>query len=307
MNLITGTSHPQFASILAQRLNLPLIQPFIKKFSDGNTFVRLPRDLSLAPNVFLQTIAGAKANDYFMELLFLLNAAHYARNPHNLVLLPFFSYGKSDKLDGPGTSLRSQVCAQCLEATNAHSLLTLDLHSSKVLDFFTIPVTNLTPHALFLEFLRTQALINPIIVSPDQGYQLSAQKYAQMLNCPFALGQKTRLDDQENIDKITLQGDFTNKTAIIVDDYTTSGNTILYLAHLLQKRKVKKIIACVTHCLLNSTALKQLCQSPLDLIITTNSVPPAADYHPSSKLIILDCTKLFATALIAALPQAPTD
>ncbi len=306
MNIIPGTSHPQFASTLAQKLNYNFSPPFIKKFSDGNTFVRLAHNLT-STNYILQTIAGKKANDHFMELLFLLNAAKLSTSQHHHVIMPFFSYAKSDKLDGPGTSLRSQVCAQCLQVAGANSIITLDLHSPKVLDFFTIPITNLAPHPLFLSYLRTQnELIDPIIVSPDQGYQLSAQKYAQELDCPFAIGQKSRLDDQENIDKIIIDGDFAHKTAIIVDDYTTSGNTILYLAQLLKKRKAKKIIACITHCLLDSSALLKIKRSPLDLIITTNSVfRSTISPTLAPKIITLDCSDLFATAITATPTHSP--
>ena len=306
MNIIPGSSHPQFASILAQKLNYDFSPPFIKKFSDGNTFVRLASN-SASTNFILQTIAGEKANDHFMELLFLLNAAQFSPNHQNHIIMPFFSYAKSDKLDGPGTSLRSQVCAQCLQVTGANSIITLDLHSPKVLDFFTIPITNLAPHSLFLSYLQTQdELIDPIIVSPDQGYQLSAQKYAQELNCPFAIGQKSRLDDQENIDKIIIEGDFAHKTVIIVDDYTTSGNTILYLAQLLKKRKAKKIIACITHCLLDNSALLKIKRSPLDLIITTNSVfRPAISPALTPKIITLDCSELFAAAITATPVHSP--
>ena len=58
----------------------------------------------------------------------------------------------------------------------------------------------------------------------------------------------------------------------MVDDFTTSGNTLQYLSKILHRQGAREIMVVVTHCLLNQTALKKLLAAPIDKLITTNSL-----------------------------------
>ena len=270
--LFFGSSHVLLGSKIAQQLNVPLSPMVSKYFSDGNLYVHLTH-IHPQQNVLIQSLGLTAVNNHFLELLFMLDALRRAGSNQNIVVLPYFSYAKADRLEHSGTSLRSQVCATCLQQMGAGKIITLDLHSPHVATYFKIPVINLSPVNFFYKKLRSQlAGKNLVVVSPDQGYHQRACEYGQLFSCPVYSGQKKRRDNNEHIAQITLKGDFENKTVLVVDDFTTSGNTLQYLSKILHRQGAREIMVVVTHCLLNQTALKKLLAAPIDKLITTNSL-----------------------------------
>jgi ribose-phosphate pyrophosphokinase len=295
----SGTANLTLAQAVAQNLKITPTPLLSKRFSDGNLYVQFSDSVKDQSCVVLQSLGLQNVNDDFMELLFILDALKRAQSRERLVVLPYFSYAKADRLEHPGTSLRAQVCAQCLQQAGATKLLALDLHSPKIAEYFQIPVINLSPVPFFIQHLKSLALTNPIFVSPDQGYQATAQNYGLALGCPAVAGKKTRRDDQEHVADIKLKGDFADKTAIIVDDFTTSGNTLIFLVNRLRELGAKQIIVCVTHYLPNLEASTRLLNCGLDQLITTNSLINS-DLTPSHpKVTQLDIAPLLATAIAA--------
>jgi len=86
------------------------------------------------------------------------------------------------------------------------------------------------------------------------------------------------------------------KNALIVDDFTISGGTLINLAGELKNRGVKKIFACLSHVLLNEKGVANLENSEIEKLISTDSV-----YNPhllsSRKIRIISVAPLFAEAI----------
>jgi len=61
--------------------------------------------------------------------------------------------------------------ADLITTAGPNRLLFLDLHADQIQGFFNIPVDNLLPDTLFLEYMRSKKLdsSNAVIVSPDVG------------------------------------------------------------------------------------------------------------------------------------------
>jgi ribose-phosphate pyrophosphokinase len=305
--IFSGTANIDLATRVSAILKTPLSPVLSKRFSDGNIYVRLGEELNEQKTVFMQTLGLKGVNNYLVELVFMLDGAKRAGAREQVVVLPYFSYGKADRIEDAGTSLRSAVCAQMLEQAGASKVIILDVHAEKTLAYFNVPAINLSPVPLFVAYLQKLNLGTGVgVVSPDQGYLATAKNYALALGGESFGGHKTRRDDLEYVADITIKGDFEGKNLVVVDDFTTSGNTLLYLVELLKNRGAKRIIVAVTHCLLSSIAFERVMNAPLDALITTNSVVNSGINLNHPKLTVLDCAPVLAAAIKTALRGAQT-
>ena len=73
-------------------------------------------------------------------------------------------------------------------------------------------------------------------------------------------------------------GDIRGKTVLLVDDLTETAGTLTEAAALLHKKGAKRVLACVSHAILNDLAIQRLRKSNIDELITTDTVlRPAID------------------------------
>jgi len=73
-------------------------------------------------------------------------------------------------------------------------------------------------------------------------------------------------------------GEIRGKNILLVDDLTETAGTLTSAAALLKKKGAKKILACVSHAILNNVGIERLRKSAIDELITTDTVQrPAID------------------------------
>ena len=114
---------------------------------------------------------------------------------------------------------------------------------------------------------------------------------------PTVIGDKSRTDHSENACIMEIIGDVNGKNAVIVDDFSISGGTLINLAHRLKELGARKIIACISHMLLNEKGTQRIDESTIDLLVSTDSIHNlnANLYH---KVRIISAAPLFAEAVL---------
>jgi ribose-phosphate pyrophosphokinase len=265
------------------------------RFSEGNTFVKVEEKVRDKDVYIVQTI-GLHPNDEFMELIFWIDAFKRASASSVTAILPFFSYAKGDKKDEPRVSIRARVCADCLEVTGVDRIITMDLHSPQIQGFFKKPVDHLYGMGILCDHIRSMRIDNLVVVSPDIGFAKNARNYANKLGVSVAIGDKTRAAHDEKAEVLEIIGDVSGKNAVIVDDFTISCGTLIDTARALRENGARRIIACVTHDLLSKNGLKCLEDSPIEELITTDTVDnPIVRDHP--KITVVSAARLFAQAV----------
>lgn len=296
MKIFSGSSAADFTAKICNHLGIPAGASDVFTFSEGNTFVRINEPVR-GKDVYLVQSIGLKPNDELVELLFWMDAFKRASAKSVTAIIPYFGYGKGDKKDEPRVSIRARVCAECIELAGADRVITMDLHSPQIQGFFKKPADNLQSKLLLCEFIKSLKLENYVIVSPDAGYAKQARAFSRYLGVPTAIGDKTRTDHSENAHILEVIGDVKGKNAVIVDDFTISGGTLINLAHSLKELGVHKTIACVSHMLLNEKGVRRIDESDIDMLVSTDSI-----YNPdasaSRKVRIISAAPLFAEAVL---------
>ena len=271
ISIFAGSAGQDFAKRMCDYLGMELGKSSVIKFSDGNVFVRADESVR-DRTVYLVQPIGFKPNDEFAEILFWLDAFKRASAASVILVMPYFGYAKGDKKDEPRVSIRARVCAECMELAGADRIMVMDLHSSQVQGFFKKPMDHLYAMPLLVEYIKTLNLDNTVVVSPDAGYAKQARRFGAALDLPVAIGDKQRTDHTENAEVLDIIGDVEGKNALIVDDFSISGGTLVNLAKNLKGRGVKKIIAALSHNILSVDGVKKIENSPIDLVISTDTV-----------------------------------
>ncbi len=295
IKIYAGSSGQAFAERICSYIGVELGDSQTLTFSDGNTFVRVGETVR-DKDVYLVQSIGMQPNDDFVEILFWMDAFKRASAHSVTAIMPYFSYAKGDKKDEPRVSIRARVCAESIELAGADRVVTMDLHSPQIQGFFKKPVDHLFAQPVLCAKIQNLGLDNLVVVSPDAGFVKDARKYATSLKAPVAIGDKARRNHDEHAEILEIIGEVNGKNVMIVDDFSISGGTLIELAKGLKERGAKRIIACISHILLNQKGIDRINKSEIEMLISTDSVENPY-VGASDKIQIISVAPLFAEAI----------
>ncbi len=293
--VFAGSAGRPLAEKICEHLGIRVRASEVLRFSEGNLFVRILENVR-GRRVYLVQSTSYPANDNFMELLFWIDAFKRASAESVTAIVPYFSYAKGDKKDEPRVSIRARVCADAIEAAGADRLVTMDLHAPQIQGFFKIPVDDLYALPALCERVRQLELPEPVVVAPDAGFVKKARKYADYLGTSLAIGDKVREGHDERAKIIDIIGDVAGRTALIVDDFTLTGGTLMETASALRDRGASRVLAMVTHAMFAPGAMPPIEAGPIERLLVTDTV---ATQTPglSSKIEVVSVAPLFAEAI----------
>jgi ribose-phosphate pyrophosphokinase len=266
----------QASTALAERItreldNAPFAIPFVKRFPDGEMYVRVGGRLSGEDVVLVQS---TKTDADLIELLLLEDAVREAGARKLCVVVPYFGYARQDRSFFPGEPVSARTVARHIEL-EADSIVTVDLHSPITLGAFTKPAFEASGIPAIARLLRERPV--DLLVSPDKGGTERARRMAHLLDKPWLALEKKRIDSEHvelslpaNV-PIELEG----KHIVIVDDVISTGGTIVEAARLLKRNKVGAIAAACTHGLFLRDAFERIKAVTDDLYSTDTLLNPA--------------------------------
>ena len=293
--IFSGTAHRELAKNIAKAAGLELSPSITKKFSNDNFHVYLGTTVR-TKEVFIIQPLSPPCSDNLVELFLMLDVAHTAgaRNVH--VVIPYYSYARSDKKAAPRISIAGRLIADLIVTAGATHVITMTLHSPQVHGFFRVPTDHLTAHSVFINHLKKKDLSNCIILAPDIGHARRGAKLARALGIPIAVGEKLRRTD-DTVVIAGIMGDVEGKDVIITDDEIATAGTIVETIKYIRKFNVPKITVIGTHGLFTGPAVKRLnAIEEIDEIIVTDTVPLSPEQYPD-RLKILSVAEIFGKAI----------
>jgi len=295
MLVFGGTGSPKLTQGICEHLDIERGRNEVLRFPEGNLFVRVQENVR-GRNVYIVQSTAFPANDAFMELLFWIDAFKRASAASVTAIVPYFSYAKGDKKDEPRVSIRARVCADAIEAAGADRVVTMDLHAPQIQGFFRIPVDDLYAAPVLARAAQDLGLANVVVVSPDTGFAKKAREFADRLGAPLAIADKQRLDHDGSIRINEIIGDVRRRAALIVDDFTIAGGTLVKVAEKLIERGATKVCAAVTHGVFTRACMERLDAGPIRTLLVTDTIEtqPVAF---SPKVQVVSVAPLFAEAI----------
>jgi len=289
--IFAGRATKALAEQISSSYGISLGEVNVLQFSDGEflpSFVKSVR----GSRVFLIQ-STMPSSDNLFELLQMIDAAKRASARHITAVIPYFGYARQDRKDKPRVPITSKLVTNLLEAAGATRIMTMDLHADQIQGFFEIPVDHLYSSSLFIPDIEKLRLSDLTIASPDMGGSKRATAYAKQLSTEVVICYKQRKQANQ-IDKMTVIGDVSNRHVVLVDDMVDTGGTLVKAAEMLIDQGAKSVRAYCTHGVLSGQAIEKIENSKLHELVITNTIP---QLKQSSKIRVLDVAGLFASVM----------
>ncbi|WP_020663509.1 ribose-phosphate diphosphokinase [Amycolatopsis benzoatilytica] len=270
--VFSGSAHPELAAEICANLGVPLLPVEVDRFANDCLQVQLQANCR-ERDVFLIQPLVKPVQENLVELLLMLDAARGASAARTTVVMPHYSYARSDKKDAPRISIGARLVADLMVTAGASRVLAMTLHSPQVHGFFSIPVDHL--HALheLARHFRQYDLSQTTVVSPDLGNAKEAAHFARLLGTRVAAGAKQRYAD-DRVEITSIIGDIAGRDVIVLDDEIARGSTVLELLDRLREIGPRSIRVACTHGLFADGALSRIgSQDDVLEIVCTNTVP----------------------------------
>ncbi len=290
--LLSGTANQPLAQEIADQLGLPLGELTVKRFADGEIFVRINQN-ARGRDVFIVQPTPPPA-DSIMELLLLIDAAKRASAARVTAIVPYYGYARQDRKDQPRVAIGGKLVANLIEAAGAEKLLGMDFHTHQIQGFFDIPVDHLYAAPVLTRYFKTIGIEDPVVVAPDVGAAKMARGFARRLNAGFAIIDKRR--PQPNVAEVMqVVGEVEGRNCIIVDDMIDTAGTLVSVVNALKEHGAQDVYAAATHALLSPPAVERLTNAPVKEVVVTNTlhVPESKRFD---KLKVLSIADLLARA-----------
>lgn len=302
--IFSGTANPALAQEIADRLGQRLGQVTICQFANQNIFAKLDESVR-SKDVFLiqPTCPGVRnrkhksgecvvvpgsvaqlqshefeevpssVNDNILELLVLIDGLRRDSAGRITAVIPYFSYGRTDKKDQPRVPIAARLMADVVGVAGANRFLVIDLHAGQIQGFFDIPGDELTAQHILVDYFRNKGMRNAVVVAPDIGASRRARNFAESLDLPLAIIEKRRSQDGSETRQLNLIGNVQGLHAIIFDDEIDTGGTTAQGAEFVRQRGALDVYACATHALLSPPAgVENMKAAKLEELVVTNTV-----------------------------------
>ena len=298
LEFVSGRSHLGLAREIAGHLDVPLSEPNLREFANGEIHCRFEVSLRGADVFILQTHCGP-VNDSLMEQLIMIDAAKRASAKQITAVCPYYGYSRQDRKSTGREPITAKLVADMLSTAGADRVMSVDLHSGQIQGFFNVPFDHLTAAPVLETYLREQATSDLVIVTPDAGRVKVAERYAQRLGADLALVHKTRPRHGDlPVEARHVVGEVAGRHCILIDDMIDTAGTICAAADLLVDEGAREIWALATHAVLSDPASDRLKASPISRVVVTDTlpVPPERQFDG---LEVLSVSRLLADAIDA--------
>lgn len=271
--IFSGSSNLNLTKSVSDISKIPLGKIDLGQFSDGEIDVWVEDDVNNS-NVFILQSNAFPVNDNIIELALIADALRRSGAAKITAIIPYFGYSRKEKQSRRGEPISAKVIADLITNSGINKVICLDLHADAIVGFFDVPVIYLSALEILAKKLLEEKLTNAIVVAPDVGGVKRARNFASILNAPLAVIEKHRqTNSRDKMEVLSISGEVSGDTAIIIDDVISTGGTIIQSANALKEKGVKRIIVCATHGVFAGDAIKNLKASPVDKIIVTDSIP----------------------------------
>jgi len=294
--VFTGNANPELAKLVVERLDIPMGEMSVGKFSDGEITVEINENVR-GKDAFIIQPTCTPTNDNLMELLLMADGLRRASAARITAVVPYFGYARQDRRPRSArVPISARAVADMMVGAGIDRVLTVDLHADQIQGFFSVPVDNVYGSPILLDDIARQKYEDLVVVSPDVGGVVRARALAKQLNVDLAIIDKRR--PEANVAEVmNIIGDIEGRTCVLVDDMVDTAGTLCHAAAALKERGAKSVVAYCTHPVLSGPAIDRLKASALDELVVTDTIPLSIAAQQSGRVRQLTIAGLLAESI----------
>lgn len=301
--LISGNANLTLSKSVARRMStnrgqpLGLVDARVERFNDGEVFVEVFENVR-GEDMFIIQPTSRPANDNLMELLIIADALKRSSARRITAVIPYFGYARQDRRTKARTPISAKMVANMISQAGIERVLTMDLHAAQIQGFFDIPVDNLYASPVFALDVEHHFpdLSKVTVVSPDVGGVARARELAQRIGCGLAIVDKRRTKPGE-VAEMTVIGDVTGQTCLIVDDICDTAGTLCKAAEVLVNAGATEVHSYISHGVLSGPAIDRISNSVMKSLVITDSIAATPEVKACENIRIVPTAPIFAQAI----------
>lgn len=285
--MIGGSSSSILASKVAQELSIEAGRLEIRRFPDGEKYLRVLEEVKDQNVVVIQSIHHTP-DELLFEYLLIVDTLKDLGARKVVGFIPYFAYARQDERFHPGEALSFKTVTKLMESVGTDEIFTIDMHQHRVLnssEIFKIPSHNLSAMSLLADYVKKAAkLQNPLVVGPDAEAEQWAKIAAERLQTDYDVFEKKRLGD-ERVEERPRRANAKGRDVLIVDDIISTGGTIVEALRIIFSQGARHVDVACTHPILASGALAKIQEAGAGDIVGTDTVPSPISYVSVAPLI----------------------
>jgi ribose-phosphate pyrophosphokinase len=280
------------AGKLATSLDVELVIPELRRFPDGELYVRLPR---VADHVVLCGSLYPAPADRFLELAMLAGTARDLGAKRVGLVAPYLAFMRQDVQFHEGEGVTARYFARLISST-VDWLVAVDPHLHRLSSLervYTIP-TAIAHAAPAIAAWIKQRVREPVLVGPDAESEQWVSAVAAACDAPFEIFAKTRRGDRD----VSISGptrSWNGHTPVVIDDIVSTGKTMIEATRALRAAGSAPPMCVAIHAVFADALSSELAAAGAAGIVTCNTIT-----HSTNRIcvadLIADATRSYLTA-----------
>ncbi len=270
--ILSLPGNEELSSIIASKLDAPIGRTTIRRFPDGESYIRIHDEVKGKKVVIVCTLH--QPNEKLLSLYFLARIAKEQGAKCTCLVAPYLAYMRQDKIFNKGEGLTSKYFSS-LVSQFADSIITVDPHLHRIQkldDIYTVQ-TEVVHAANHISSWISGNISNPVLVGPDSESEQWVSEVAKNAGVPFMVLEKIRHGDRKvevSVPDVTL---FNDHTPLLIDDIISTARTMIQTVEHLKNAGMKPPVCIGVHAVFADRAYQDLLDSGVEKVITCNTIP----------------------------------
>jgi ribose-phosphate pyrophosphokinase len=272
----------ELARKLGAHLGLDVREPELRRFPDGEIYVRLPPEVAGERVILVGSLYPAPAEQFMTVALAAATARDLGAQEVGLVA-PYLAFMRQDVRFKPGEGVTSAYFAKLMSSA-VDWMVTVDPHLHRVaaLDgLYAIP-TSIARAAPAIARWVADEIRDPVLVGPDAESAQWVSAVAAACGAPYVVLEKTRRGDRDvSITPPPLEVVSGQLTPVVIDDIVSTGKTMVEATRRLVGAGSAPPTCVAIHAVLADSVGDELRSAGATRIVTCNTIA-----HESNEICI---------------------
>jgi ribose-phosphate pyrophosphokinase len=259
------------ANQLATRLALERVAAQVRRFPDGESYVRVEDSIEGRQALIVCTLD--RPDEKLIPLLLLACAARDAGATKIGLVAPYLAYMRQDMCFNPGETVSvkhfsSWICG------HFDWLITVDPHLHRVTDLgqvYHFPTRVVHAADGVARWLHTNVQ-RPLLVGPDEESAQWVDDVAARTSAPFIVLKKTRRGDRNVEISVPDVERWQSHTPVLVDDIVSTARTMIETVHHLKRAGLAAPVCIAVHAVFAQNAFDDLRASGVADIVSCDTI-----------------------------------